>query len=196
MPTETPKPKRRPRADSLRNRELLLDAAREVFSAGGPGASLDAVARKAGVGIGTLYRHFPTREALFQAVYKREVDDLVALAQALADDPDPVLALRRWMHASIRMVATKRGMLTALSPTFDKSTDFFAGTSASMMQAMSDLMEKGVAANRQRDDIAPAEMMRAFLGICYMPEQPGWQDTVVRLLDVFVDGLATRPPEN
>ncbi|EIE51268.1 transcriptional regulator [Salipiger aestuarii] len=194
MGTEPPKPRRRPRADSLRNRELLLDAARAVFSAGGPDASLEAVARKAGVGIGTVYRHFPTREALFQAVYKREVDEMETLARTLSNDPDPVLALRKWMHASIGMVATKRGMLAALSPVLDSSSEFFAGTTASLMRAISGLMESGIAAGRLRDDITPDELMRAFLGICYMREQPGWQETVVRVLDVFIDGLANVEP--
>ena len=106
---------RRPRADSLRNRERLLEAARGVFSAGGPDASLEAVARTAGVGIGTLYRHFPTREALFQAVYRHEVDQLVELAERLAAEAAPVDALRRWLHANVQLVATKKGMLAALA---------------------------------------------------------------------------------
>ena len=110
------KASRKPRADSLRNRDRLLVAARDVFSAGGPDASLEAVARAAGVGIGTLYRHFPTREALFQAVYRREVDQLVDLAATLAAEAPPMEALRRWLHANIGMVATKKGMLAALAP--------------------------------------------------------------------------------
>ncbi|HYV87331.1 MAG TPA: helix-turn-helix domain-containing protein, partial [Candidatus Polarisedimenticolia bacterium] len=85
---------RRPRSDSLRNRELLMQAAAAVFSAGGTNASLEAVAKRAGVGIGTLYRHFPTREALFEAVYRHEVDQLAALAEQLAGEADPVKALR------------------------------------------------------------------------------------------------------
>src|SRR5438552_17993207 len=87
---------RRPRADAIRNRERVLEAAKAVFSVGGPDASLEAVARRAGVGIGTLYRHFPTREALFEAVYRREVEQLVELAQHLDAKMAPVEALRRW----------------------------------------------------------------------------------------------------
>ncbi len=119
------KTSRKPRADSLRNRERLLAAAREVFSAGGPEASLEAVARRAGVGIGTLYRHFPTREALFQGVYRNEVDELVAFATRLAGDPIPVDALRRWLHANVGMVATKKGMLEALAPALDGSDEVY-----------------------------------------------------------------------
>src|SRR5258707_11478418 len=100
---------RRPRADAVRNRERLLEAAKAVFSAGGPEASLEAVARRAGVGIGTLYRHFPTREALFEAVYRREVQQLVELAEQLRSEAEPVEALRQWMRSNVRFVATKKG---------------------------------------------------------------------------------------
>src|ERR1700684_237612 len=107
---------RKPRADAVRNRELVLEAAKSVFSAGGPDASLEAVARRAGVGIGTLYRHFPTREALFEAVYRREVDHLADLAQQLkADDVAPTEALRRWLRSNVEFVATKKGMSAALA---------------------------------------------------------------------------------
>src|SRR5437660_5043966 len=92
---------RKPRADGVRNRDRLLVAAKAVFSAGGSDASLEAVARRAGVGIGTLYRHFPTREALFEAVYRREVDELAALAEALNLEAGPAEALRRWSKANI-----------------------------------------------------------------------------------------------
>src|SRR6202035_5876664 len=88
---------RKPRADAVRNRERVLEAAKTVFSAGGPEASLEAVARTAGVGIGTLYRHFPTREALFEAVYRREVQQLAELAERLKEEAEPVEALRQWM---------------------------------------------------------------------------------------------------
>src|ERR1700752_2434853 len=100
---------RKPRADAVRNRERVLEAAKAVFSAAGPDASLEAVARRAGVGIGTLYRHFPTREDLFEAVYRREVDHLADLAEQLKREP-PVDALRHWMRSNVKFVATKKGM--------------------------------------------------------------------------------------
>src|SRR6476659_11418718 len=102
-------PSRKPRADALRNRERVLEAARAVFSAGGPDASLEAVARRAGVGIGTLYRHFPTREALFEAVYRREVQQLADLAERLKKETLPIEALRQWMRSIVKFVATKQG---------------------------------------------------------------------------------------
>src|SRR5689334_23342669 len=106
---------RRPRADAIRNRDRVLQAAKAVFSAGGPEASLEAVARQAGVGIGTLYRHFPTREALFEAVYRREVQQLSELAEQLKSDASPVDALRRWLRSNVEFVATKKGMTAALA---------------------------------------------------------------------------------
>jgi len=189
------KERRKPRADSLRNRERLLVTARDVFSAGGPDASLEGVARAAGVGIGTLYRHFPTREALFQAVYKREVDQLVDLATSLAAEQSPLEALRRWLHGFIGMVATKKGMLAALAPAAGSSSELYADSTARLTRSIKDLMAKAVAAGQIRDDIAPEDAMRAVIGICYAPEQAGWQGTVVRLVDVFVDGLRLRPAE-
>src|SRR3979411_66808 len=106
---------RRPRADAVRNRERVLEAAKIVFSAGGADASLEAVAKRAGVGIGTLYRHFPTREALFEAVYRREVQQLGELAEALKSEAAPVDALRRWLRSNVEFVATKKGMSAALA---------------------------------------------------------------------------------
>ena len=100
--TDRPAVKRRKlRADAVRNRERVLEAAKAVFSQGGPEASLEAVARRAGVGIGTLYRHFPSREALYEAVYRREVEQLVELARHLGATAAPVEALRRWMRANV-----------------------------------------------------------------------------------------------
>src|ERR1700746_1252969 len=100
--------KRKPRADAIRNRERVLEAAKSVFSQGGPEASLEAVARRAGVGIGTLYRHFPTREDLYEAVYRREVEQLVELAKHLVETENaPVEALRRWLWACVDFMATK-----------------------------------------------------------------------------------------
>ncbi|HEV8026129.1 MAG TPA: helix-turn-helix domain-containing protein, partial [Stellaceae bacterium] len=117
---------RKPRADALRNRERVLEAAKAVFSAGGPDASLEAVARRAAVGIGTLYRHFPTREALFEAVYRREIEQLGELAEQLKGEAEPVEALRRWMRSNVEVVATKKGMLAALAPAMDGSSELYA----------------------------------------------------------------------
>src|SRR2546429_7172423 len=117
---------RKPRSDAVRNRERVLEAAKAVFSAGGPDASLEAVAKRAEVGIGTLYRHFPTREALFEAVYRREVEQLSELAEQLKSAPDPIDALRRWLRANVELVATKKGMIAALALAVQTSSELYA----------------------------------------------------------------------
>lgn len=183
---------RKPRADVVRNRERLLAAAVEVFRAGGPEASLEAVARSAAVGIGTLYRHFPTREALFEAVYRREVEDLARLAEGLSDGPDPVDALRQWSRSGIRLVATKRGMLTALALAVDKSSDVYAFSFDHLTRAIGLLLEKAVTGGRIRADVSPEDVLQALVGMSMMGKEPGWEANVMRLLDIFIDGLATR----
>jgi AcrR family transcriptional regulator len=180
---------RKPRADAIRNRERVLEAAKVVFSAGGPDASLEAVAGRAGVGIGTLYRHFPTREALFEAVYRREVQQLSELAEQLKSEAAPVDALRRWLRSNVELVATKKGMLAALALTVDGSSELYAHTFDRLTKAVGALLQRAVAAGEIRADISAEDLLRALIGMCYMHDQPGWQKSVLRLLDVFVDGL-------
>jgi AcrR family transcriptional regulator len=180
---------RRPRADAVRNRERVLEAAKTVFSAGGPDASLEAVAKRAAVGIGTLYRHFPTREALFEAVYRREVQQLVELAEALKSEAAPVDALRRWLRSNVEFVATKKGMLAALALTVHGSSELYAHTFDRLTKAVGALLDRAVAAGEIRADISPEDLLRALVGMSYLHDQPGWQTSVLRLLDVFVDGL-------
>ena len=180
---------RKPRADAVRNRERVLEAAKAVFSAGGPDASLEAVARRAGVGIGTLYRHFPTREALFEAVYRREVQQLVELAEQLKSAAEPVDALRRWLRSNVEVVATKKGMLAALALAVHGSSELYAYAFERLTKAVGALLDRAVAAGELRDDISPEDLLRALVGMSYMHDQPGWQESVLRLVDVFVDGL-------
>lgn len=189
MDDHTAKASRKPRSDSVRNRERLLKAAAKVFSAGGSDASLEAVARRAGVGIGTLYRHFPTREALFEAVYRREVDELAALAEKLAENSAPVEALRQWLRANIQLVATKKGMLAALALAAHKPPDLYAYSFARLTKALGFLLNRAIAAGEMRADVTPEDLLRTLIGLCYSYDQPGWQSTVTRLVDVFVDGL-------
>lgn len=183
---------RKVRIDAARNRERVLEAAKLVFSTGG-GESLSAVARRAGVGIGTLYRHFPTREALFEAVYRREVQQLVELGASLSADPDPLDALRQWMRSMVEFVATKKGMATTLAMAVQTSSDLVASTSERLARAVGALLDRAVAAGLIRDDISGEDLLRTLVGMCYTHDKPGWQANVLRLVDVFIDGLR-RPP--
>jgi AcrR family transcriptional regulator len=184
---------RKLRADAVRNRERVLEAAKEVFSAGGAGASLEAVARAAGVGIGTLYRHFPTREALYEAVFRREVQQLADLAEQLKQEARPIDALRHWMRSNVTFVATKKGMAAALALVAYKNSELFSFGYDRLSRAVGGLLDRAVAAREIRDDISPEDFIRALAGMCYMNDQPGWQASVLRLVDVFIDGLRIRP---
>jgi AcrR family transcriptional regulator len=187
---------RKQRTDVIRNRERLLEAAKLVFSAGGSDVGLDAVARQAGVGIGTLYRHFPTREALFEAVYRREVGQLAALAQEVDADSAPVDALRQWMHANVEFVATKKGMSSALAVALKSSSDLSVYSIGRLSQALDLLLRRAIDAGQIRDDIGPEDLLRTIVGLCYIHEKPGWQAKVLHLLDVFLDGLRVVAPAN
>src|ERR1700676_860509 len=183
---------RKPRADAVRNRERVLEAAKAVFSAGGAEASLEAVARSAGVGIGTLYRHFPTREALFEAVYRREVQHLADLAVQLKQEAQPVDALRHWMRSNVKFVATKKGMSAALALAAYKNSELFSYSFDRLTQAVGGLLERAVPAGEMPDATTAEDPLRALAGMCYMNDQPGWQTSVLRLVDVFIDGLRIR----
>jgi len=186
---------RKPRADALRNRERVLEAATAVFSQGGTEAGLEAVARRAGVGIGTLYRHFPTREALYEAVYRREVDQLLDLARQLAAAHRPAEALRRWMQALVDFVATKKGMGAALALAAHKPPDLMAYSAARLHEAIGMLLRPMIEAGEIRSDIGPEDLLITVVGLCYLQDGPGWQSKVMRLLEVFMDGLRLRGAE-
>jgi AcrR family transcriptional regulator len=186
------KSSRKPRADALRNRERVLEAAKTVFSAGGPDASLEAVAREAGVGIGTLYRHFPTREALYEAVYRREVEQLSELAEELKGEAVPVEALRRWLRSNVEFVATKKGMATALALAAGPPSELTAFSFERLTKAIGMLLQRAVAAGEIRADITPEDLLRTLVGMCMLHDQPGWQASVIRMLDVLVDGLGAQ----
>lgn len=180
---------RRARGDAIRNRERLVEAATRIFSTGGRQAKLDAVAREAGVGIGTLYRHFPTREALFEAVYRREVDQLGALAHRLAQDAAPVEALRDWLHANVRLAATKKGMVEALQLVAHGSSELKAYSFERLTDGLALLLERGVSAGELRADITAADLLRTVVGIFYADSSENWETSALRIIDVFVDGL-------
>jgi AcrR family transcriptional regulator len=188
--------RRKPRVDAVRNRERVLEAAQAVFSQGGPEASLEAVARHAGVGIGTLYRHFPTREALYEAVYRREVDQLVELAKYLEAKTAPVETLRRWLQAGVEFMATKKGMTAALAMAAHGSSDLVAYSLDRLTRAVGELLQRAVAAEEIRADIDPEDLLRTLVGMCYAHDRPGWQAKVLRLVDVFIDGLRRRPDKS
>ncbi|WP_109468445.1 TetR/AcrR family transcriptional regulator [Albibacillus kandeliae] len=183
--------KRKPRADALKNRDLLIEAARDVLGQGGPQASLEAVARKAGVGIGTLYRHFPSREALFHAVFHHDLEQLACLAEGLEGTNDPVAAIRGWLHENVALIETKRGMLGALSIVMsEESKQSYADLSVRIAAALNSLLTQSAEAGQIRTGVTADDLLQTMYALCYA-RQPGpeWRTQVLRLLDIFVDGL-------
>lgn len=177
---------RKPRADSQRNRERLLEAARAGFGETGPDVTLDEIARRAEVGIGTLYRHFPTRDALVGAVYRREVEALAATVPALLAEHRPGEALRRWMHLLIDYMATKKLIVAALAGPTD---DLYAVSGQLITEALDALVGAARAAGDIRPEILPADIKRLLSGFSFGAGEPGWADSARRLVDVMVDGL-------
>jgi AcrR family transcriptional regulator len=179
---------RRPRADAVRNRQLVLSAAADAFAARGADVPLEDIARSAGVGIGTLYRHFPTRDALVEAVYRNEIDVLCERADELLETMPPDLALAEWMRLFVRHVATKKGMLSVLKPLLGSNPSFFDQTRGRATAAATKLLEAGVAAGTVRGDIDGGDLIRAVGGICMSTDQER-SEASERLVGLLFDGL-------
>jgi AcrR family transcriptional regulator len=176
------------RADAQRNRDKLLAAATAAFATDGEGVALDTIAARAGVGIGTLYRHFPTREALVVAAYQHEVDALCAAAADLLATLPPDEALRAWVDRFADYIATKRAMGDALRSAASDSP-LFADTRERILGALRLLLGAGAAAGTLRADVDPRDVMRVMNGIWYLPAGPEWREDVGRMLDLVIDGL-------
>ncbi len=181
-------PDRPLRADAVRNRELLIRAAAAAFSAHGAEVPLEEITRRAGVGIGTLYRHFPTRDSLVEAVYRHEVDVLGESADELLDALPPDQALQKWMQLFVRHVATKRGMLSVLKPMLSSNPSLFGETRDHATAAATKLLKAGVAAGTVRADVDGGDLLRAVGGICMSTDQER-SDAADRLVGLLFDGL-------
>ena len=187
LPTEKPR-----RADALRNRERLLAAALALFTEQGTDVSLETVAREAGVGVGTLYRHFSTRDALVEAVYLSELDRLhEGAAELLAEHP-PEEALARWMDRFVEYAATKRGMSGALQSVIASGRNPYSQSRTKLVEALMTLLDAGRAAGAVRDDVDAEDVLLAIGGIWAMPVEPGWEERARRLLGLVMDGLRCR----
>jgi AcrR family transcriptional regulator len=182
----TPRPLR---ADAQRNREKLLAAAMAAFAEEGEGVALEAVAARAGVGIGTLYRHFPSRDALIVAAYQQEVDSLCAAATDLVSSRPADEALRAWAARFTDYVATKRSMGAALRTVVSSDSPLFAETRARILGALRLILAAGAADGTLRADVEPEDVMRVVNASWFLPDGPEWRDTVSRMLDLIIDGL-------
>jgi AcrR family transcriptional regulator len=183
---------RKPRADAQRNRDNLLEAAKAAFAEAGPEASLDEIARRAGVGIGTLYRHFPTRDAVVEAVYRREVQQLAEAAPRLVETMGPAAALRAWMRLFIDYIAAKRVIAPALKSLVGGGSALYADSSARINEAMALLVERARASGDIRPDADSADLLRALIGFAYVNSAPDWEASARRLIDLLIDGLRSQ----
>jgi len=181
--------KRKPRADSLRNRERLIETAKAAFAEAGADASLDEIARRAGVGIGTLYRHFPTRGAIIEAVYRREVHQLAESATRLLGSLPAGEALHEWMKLFVDYIATKKVIAPALSSVVGGVSGLYADSGARIMDATRLLVERAAGAGDIRRDADPDDLLLALVGFTYGNSSPGWQASALRLIDILMDGL-------
>jgi AcrR family transcriptional regulator len=176
------------RSDARRNREKLIDVATAAFAAAdGASVSLESIARDAGVGIGTLYRHFPTREALVEAVYRAELAELAAAVEQLLRQYPPKVALRRWMDRYAGFVAAKRGMAESLRALFDAGAVHPNQTRASIVGAVEMLLKAGADDGSLRSDVRADDVVSSLLGTFLTSASP---DQTGRLLDLLVAGVA------
>jgi AcrR family transcriptional regulator len=186
--------KRKPRADSVRNRQLLIDAAKTGFAEAGLNVSMEEIARRAGVGIGTLYRHFPSRESVVEAVYRREVEHLAEAVPQLLESSPAGEALHRWMHLFVDYIATKRLIAPSLAVMAGRTPTLRATSSELISRAISTLVKRAVASGDVRKDIDPSDLLRAMVGVSYGNPDADWEASARRLIDLLMDGL--RRPVN
>lgn len=180
--------RRRPRSDGRKNRERLLETARTAFGAGEIDIPLDEIARRTGVGIGTLYRHFPNRDALIEAVYRDELNRLAVAATHLAETQPPVEALRAWLILFVDYIATKQVIAPALNSLLGGTDEIYADSRTVLTAAIDGLVARAMASGDIRPDIEPVDLLCALGGISNYATGPGWEARAKRLVDVLIVG--------
>ena len=181
-------PERKPRADAQRNRERILDVAKQAFTRSGANASLDDIAKEAGIGPGTLYRHFPTRDELLEAVYRTEVEKLAAAERKFAETMPPMEALRAWMLLFVDYIGTKKIIAPALSALVGGPAKVVEASYAPIHEAMQALVKRAIKSGELRKDIDPVDLLRALVGVAYLESSPDWQPSAKRLVDILIAG--------
>jgi AcrR family transcriptional regulator len=182
---------RKTRTDAQRNRERILEVAKAAFARSGANTSLDDVARQAGVGAGTLYRHFPTRDALLEAVYHTEVGKLAAAERELSEKLPPVEALRAWMLLFVDYIAEKHIIAPALNTFVGGPSKLYESSRAQITGAIEALVKRAIKAGDIRKDLEAFDLLRALIGVSNVASAPDWQQSAKRLVDILI--LGSRP---
>lgn len=192
MAKKTPQPtQRKTRTDAQRNRERILAVAKAAFARSGANTSLDDVARQAGVGAGTLYRHFPTRDALLEAVYHTEVAKLAAAEHELSEKLPPVEALRAWMLLFVDYIAEKHIIAPALNAYAGGPSKLYESSRAQVSGAIESLVKRAIKSGDVRKDLEPWDLLRALIGVSNVALAPDWKQSAKRLVDILI--LGSRP---
>lgn len=181
-------PVRKPRADAQRNRERILEVAKEEFTRSGANTSLDEIASRAGVGAGTLYRHFPTREALLESVYRTEVGKLAAAERKFAETMSPVEALRAWMLLFVDYIAAKQIIAPALNTLVGGPSKMYEASRGQVQGAIENLVKRAIKSGDIRKDLDPFDLLRALIGVSNVATSPDWQQSAKRLVDILITG--------
>src|SRR4030088_3451104 len=182
---------RKPRSDAQRNRERILEAAKEAFTRSGASSSLDDIAKEAGVGPGTLYRHFPTRDALLEAVYRTEVERLASAERKFEQTLPPMEALRAWMLLFVDYIATKQIIAPVLNTLVGGHSKVFEASGAQIKAAIHALVERAIKSGDIRSDLDPLDLLRALIGVSNVASGPDWQKSARLLGDIVM--FVSRP---
>ena len=189
MANKRPKPPpRKPRADAERNRQRILEIAKKAFTRSGANISLDDLARQAGIGPGTLYRHFPTRDALLEAVYRTEVEKLAAAERELSQAMPPVEALRAWMLLFVDYIAAKQIIAPALNTLVGGPSKLFEASGSQIKGAIGALVERAIESGDIRPDLDPLDLLRALVGVSNVASVPNWAESARRLVQILIAG--------
>ena len=179
---------RKPRTDALRNRERILEVAKGAFTRQGANASLDEIAKQAGVGAGTLYRHFPTRDALIEGVYRNEVEKLAAAAARFAETMSPIEALRAWMLLLVDYIAAKHIIAPALNSIVGGPSRLYEGSRSLIQGAIDELVKRAKKSGDLRRDLDASDLLRALIGVSHVGSGADWQQSARRLVDILIAG--------
>jgi AcrR family transcriptional regulator len=185
---------RKPRMDAQRNRERILKAAKEAFTRFGAKAVLEDIAAQAGVGPGTLYRHFPDRDALIEAVYRTEVEKLAEAERRFAEAMPPLEALRAWMLLFVDHIAAKQIIAPALNTFAGGPAKLYEGSRGQIQEAIDALVKRAIKSGDIRRDLESFDLLRALIGAAHVSSTPDWQQSARRLVDILIAG--SRPVKN